>query len=469
MWRTVACLALLSAPLAVVAQSAPRPPQVVDPAFALSRADEIWPAAPASAAAARTLKHIALRADDAAWLTLAGAVRGRASSFSNFNFSPAVANQDAYAEIRSIVSADLWVGRANGRHARFFVEVRDANGVGRTLPGGIRTNERDRTDWQSAFAEVGAAKGHVRVGRQELVLGRERLVGIGDWGNSRRAFEGAKGLLRWRNVRGELFDGRVVAVRSTRADRPDSTTQFRYAAASSVKDRPAARSAMPSLWQVWVMRLQSDRGASSRTTLGGRAVWRAPVRRALMAIEVEAAQQRGHLKAKAVDAWFAVAEGTVTWRAVRWSPSALLGIDVASGTGADSARAFNAFQPPYATAHGFNGIADVLGRGNLAEARLGGTVDPFRAVQVQGLWRQYWRVRLEDGVYTKANALFSAPAGSRERAVMHEADVIVNWQWTRYLKLQGGGALVLPGPFLKGSIAGAEAERFLYLSTTVTF
>lgn len=466
--RFIHILVLFVAGAALRAQQPVAVKATPDPAFSLSRYDELWPAAKAPTPW-RALKHIALRSDDAAWLTLGGAVRGRASSFDNFNLSNASANQDSYSELRTTLHADLWLGRATQPHARAFVEVRDANGVGRTLPGGIRTNERDRTDWQNVFVEVGNRIGGMRYGRQELALGRERLVGVSDWANARRSFEGVKGMGKWANLRGEVFNGRVVAMRSTLADRPDSTTQFRYAAVATVRDRAPARSVVPALWQAWAMRLQSDRGASSRTTVGARAVWRAPVESALLALELEGATQRGHLKTKSVDAWFYVAEGTLTWKGVKWAPSALVGLDVGSGTGADSLHTYNAFQPPYATAHAGNGIADVLGRGNLVEARWGGTVDPSKTVQVQGLWRHYWRLRTEDGVYTKTNTLFRAASGSTERPVMHEADVIINWQQSRHLKFQGGAAYVMPGPFLKRGAAGASPERFAYLSTSLTF
>ncbi len=456
-------------PPSTAAQSSARAPAPVpDPAYAVSRFEEIWSATP-SPRGERILKHLALRDDGASWLTLAGSVRARESSYGNFLLSDAAAMQDSYAELRTLLSADLWLGRASAPHARLFAEVRDAQGFGRTLPGGVRTNEADRTDWQNLFADIAYGGNGVRYGRQELALGRERLVGVGDWANSRRAFEGVKGMARLQGMRVELFDGRVVAVRTDAPDRPDSTTHFRVVSVATLRDRAASRSLLPSAWQGWVMRLQSDRGASSRTTVGARALWKVPAGSSLFTLELEGASQRGHIRAKAVDAWFSVAEGTVVWKRARWSPSALLGLDVGSGTASDTLHRADAFQPPYATAHGFTGIADVFGRGNLAEARGGFGFEPRRGVQVQGVWRHFTRVRTEDGVYNKSNALLRAAAGSRDRAVGDEGDVTVTWPVGSHLKVQGGAALVLPGSFLRNAAAGAVAERFVFVSTTVTF
>jgi hypothetical protein len=469
MLRRLAMLFSLYVPCMLLGQSANAGPSgSADPAYATNRSDEHWPATP-SAGALRALKHIALRSDDVAWLTLGGSIRARGISYRNFSVSNTPLMQDTYEEMRTLASTDLWIGSAVGSHARIFAEGRDAQGFGRTLPGGIRVNEADRADWQNLFVEAGTSVGGLRYGRQELSLGRERLVGTGDWSNSRRSFEGTTAMASLGNLRFEAFDGRVVAVRISEPDRPDSTTQFRVASVATVKDRAASRSLTPAAWQVWVFRLQSDRGLSARTTVGARTLWKAPVHGAVGTFELEAASQRGHLKAKTVDAWYAVAEGTLTWKRVRWAPSALMGFDIASGTGADTLRRFDTFQPPYAAAHAFNGIADLLGRGNLAEVRVGGGVDPSKTVQLQGLLRHYGRVLLSDGVYTKANALFRSAEGSRDRSVMDELDFTANWQVHRQLKVQGGAAFVLPGSFLRNASGGATNERFAFLSTTYLF
>ena len=260
LWSAVAAGALH----AQTGASATRPSKP-DPEFRVSRADETWPVAPAGARGLRPLKHLPIGAGGAAWLTLGGSVRYRGSSYGNFNLSDKASMQDDYSELRTLLSADLRVGRPAGRYARLFTEVRDAQGFGRTLPGGIRSSEADRLDWQGAFAEVGRGTTAVRYGRQELALGRERLVGVSDWANSRRSFDGVRGMSVVRGLRLDAFDGRVVAVRIDAPNRPDSTTHFRMAVVSTVTDRPAARSPRPSAWQVYAMQLRTQNGLGDRT------------------------------------------------------------------------------------------------------------------------------------------------------------------------------------------------------------
>ncbi len=443
-------------------------PNRPDPEYRVSRFDESWPMAKSGASGVRQLKHIPLGLGDAAWMTLGGSMRYRGSSYGNFSLSDKAAMQDDYSELRTLLSADLRVGRPAGRYARLFVELRDAQGFGRTLPGGVRSSEADRLDWQNVFAEVGRGTSSVRYGRQELALGRERLVGVSDWANSRRSFEGARAMSVVRGLRLDAFDGRVVAVRIDAPNRPDSTTHFRMAVVSTAVDRPPGRSVRPSTWQAYAMQLRTQHGVGDRTTVGARSIWRAPLGGAQGSLEVEAASQRGHLGVRSVNAWFSVVEGIATWRAVRWAPSVIVGVDAGSGTGADSARRADVFQPPYATSHGFTGIADVFGRGNLLERRIGFGLEPRRSVQLQGFVRRFARMRVEDGVYTKSNTLMRAAAGSRSRAVGDEFDATVSWQATKQFKVQGGAALVLPGAFFRET-GGATRERYAFVSTTVTF
>ena len=438
-----------------------------DPSFRVSRYEELWPAAARTAPNLRALKPIALLPDGAAWLTIAGASRYRGIQYRNFQLTDRASMQDDYSELRTLLSADLRVGPSGGTYARLFAEGRDAQGFDRTLPGGVRTNEADRADWQNLLAEGGRGNSFVRYGRQELAVGRERLIGVADWANSRRSFEG------WRattasDVRLDLFDGRVVAIRSDAPDRPDSTTHLRLVSLSTVRDRPASYSARPALWQAYLIQLQTRNNLDDRTTVGARALWRAPYGKALLSLEAEGASQRGHIATRSVDAWFGVLEATTAWRTVRWAPSLLVGVDIGSGTGSDTLHHADNFQPPYATAHGFTGIADVFGRGNLLERRVGVGFEPIATVQVQTTLRRFSRVRLEDGVYTKTNTLLRAAGGSTALAVADEGDLTVVWPASKYLTVQGGVAFVLPSAFLRQTGVSAQ-ERFAFISTAFTF
>ncbi len=439
-----------------------------DPAPAQSRFDEPWDVAPEGSSLARRLKHVPLLRDDRAWVTLGLSARLRASDTRGFLFSSAPAMSDGFVEWRMSPSADAWLGRRDALHLRVFAEWRDAQALGRALPGGARPSDADRTDWQNLFAELGHGRYGLRFGRQDVALGRERLVGLSDWANARRSFEGVRALASRGRVQISAFDGRVVEVRIRDANRADATSHLRFVSASRLGASPIAAKWRLAGWQAYLIDDESQSGAVERLTTGAR-LWGDRRGESIeWGGEVEAASQTGSTGARSLRAWFAVAEGSATWYRRRWTPSLSVGVDVGSGTGPDSATQSGTFAPPYATAHAFNGIADVFGRGNLLEQRLGFGARPRPALQFSLVARHFSRVRTEDGVYSKANAVLRPASGISARAVGDEVDFTGRWNVNPRLRVEGGGALVDAGEFIRAT-GNAAPIRWMFLSTSLVF
>jgi hypothetical protein len=254
-------------------------------------------------------------------------------------------------------------------------------------------------------------------------------------------------------------------------DQPDSTTRFRYVALGSPDARASALSPMPAVWQVYVLQFVGLQGATlRRATYGARTEWRAPAPAgATGTFEVESAVQRGVQGANAIDAWFFASEAQLAWRSAPLRPTVLVGHDRASGDKSGTDATSGAFTALYASAHSHGGIADVLGRGNLAEWRIGATLDLLPAWRLQWISRSFSRLELGDGVYTKQNALFRAAGGSTSREVGAEHDVETTVRLGRHVRLQAGFAAVNPGEFLRMTGAGATPIRFAYGTTTFIF
>lgn len=447
---------------------------VVRPEFRPLRFDETWPRIDGPS---RTwndaLKHILLASHDYAWLTLGGSLRWRTESVRDYQFVPTANMQDDFSLSRTLLHADLHVGPARGPYARAFAEFRDAQGFNRTLPGGVRSSEQDRSDWQNAFVEGGWNATGLRLGRQDVALGRERLVGISDWANSRRSFQGIRAFSRIGPVAIDLLDAHVMAVRSDLSNRPDSTTRFRYLAVGSAADAAARRTVVPSAWQLYVIQLDAVLGARhERTTYGSRAQWKAPVFGASgtqASFEVEGAAQRGWQGAKDIDAWFLATEAQLAFRLVRFTPTLTAAYDRASGDRDAADNTNGTFTALYASAHPNGGIADAFGRGNLAELRGGVTADATSWLQLGLVTRSFARLELADGVYSKQNTLFRAASGSSARDVGAETDFTATVKIGRNLRVLGGIAEVDPGRFLRETPGGGGVQRFSFLSTSFTF
>ena len=467
----VATLLVLAPPRTLGAQ-AERPP------VRSTRFDEAWPTRDSTWDHwSDRLKHIALSPNGQAWVTFAGSARAREESVRNLGFSDAPAMRDAFGLLRVQGSADLHVESRRGPFARAFAELRDASAYGRTLPGGLRPTDADRHDWENAFVEFGSARrgstsAALRWGRQDVILGRERLVGLADWNNSRRAFEGARVQGRAGGLAFDLLDAHVVTVRSREPNRPDPAARLRYLAAGSAADAVRPAILQPSTWQVYAIRFDATVAAHRRATYGTRMEWkRAPGGPAGLrtTLEFEGAVQRGTLAARDIAAWFAATEVRFGFTRIRTSPTLILGFDRASGERRDSAATTRAFTALYATGHQYEGIADAFGRANLSERRVGLVSDIAKSAQLSWVLRGFARVERTDGLYSKANARVIAPGASPAMSVGHEQDLTLVWRVGRHLRVDGGVAWVSPGAYLRETIPTARQQRFAFAATSITF
>ncbi len=403
-------------------------------------------------------------------LTIGGQVRARQEFARSFNLAPV---SDDYTLSRTLLNAELLAGDQRRLHGRLFGEFRDAQAFSRDLPGGTRPQDGDRSDVQNLFGELAFDKSYLRVGRQEAVTGRERLIGVPDWSNTRRAFQGVRAMLVSRQVSFDALGARPVVVRQTAPNIADSVTRFIALTLGNAPGAKALARGLPATWQTyWTEQRITTATPTRRITSGGRVAWTvagASKTSQSFGLESEGAVQRGSVGARAIHAWFWTVEGSTQWRRVRGKPSIALGLEEASGdrNAADSrVESFNAL---YAAAHAHGGYADVFGRANARELHVISSWEPIKPVSLRASWHRYDRLRLDDGIYNKQNTLLRAASASTERHAGDEVDLTGTYSLTRHLKVIFGHAWVEPGAFLRETPGGATAERWGFLGTTFTF
>ncbi len=454
-----------SAPKTPVQPGAKAP---VRPDFKSLRFDEAWTRASRSPRWDDEIKLIPIAPQ--LTLTLGGQVRWREEFAQSFNFTN---SSDNYGQSRVLIDADLQAGNPRRLHGRVFAEFRDAQSYDRDLVGGTRTNDADRSDMQNLFADVAFAKSFVRYGRQEVVTNRERLVGVPDWSNTRREFEGTRVMLVHGALAFDALDARPLQVRLAKHDISDTTTRFRVLSVGSAPGAKAAFKALPATWQAyWYEQVIAVATPTRRLTSGARTAWTfgsTSKTGQSYGLESEGAVQRGATGAKALHAWFWTTEASTQWRSALGAPTLVVGLEEASGDRDAKDTRIESFNTLYGGAHAHGGYADVFGRTNARETHVISTWDPIRKVNLRGAWHRYDRLRLEDGVYNKQNTLLRSASGSRARHAGDEIDLTATLNATRHLKVMAGHAWVLPGAFLRDTPGGAHPERWGFVGTTFTF
>lgn len=466
-WVGAGIAVLLLLPLTAAAQSAP---SVARPAFRVVRFDENWSVmrhAPAETRYDR-LKYLSLSDSGSVYLSIGGQIRTRAEAVDNFLLQDSPERSDGFGLVRTLLHADLGAGP----HVRAFVEGKHAVALGRELPGGRRPLDHDEWEVQNAFVDLAccAAPSVVtaRIGRQELLLGSQRLVSPLDWSNTRRTFEGFRLLAGIGPLAADAFLTRPVVIESTARNTRDSRTVF---AGGSI--RPAAP-ARHFAWDLYGLVLSQDdstrlwgyEGEHERLTLGGRVT--GMLGGAAARYEVEGGWQTGELAGRDVSAWFLATEVSRTFTSIGISPVAALGLDYASGDSDPDDDVIGTFHQLYPLGHAYAGYMDLVGRQNLIEARGVISASPRSGLQTRAAVHHFLRARTADAAYNVGGGILQAPWGS-DRAIGSELDLTAALLVAPHGRVELGYGHFRPGEFLRDSPSGAVSSNWVYASTTVTF
>ena len=395
------------------------------------------------------------------WLRVRGEFRERMEGFDGAGFDPS--REDVYWLSR--VRFDAAVRPSNA--LSFQLQVQDAR-AGRKTVGPTGAPFSAPFDLRMAYADVGAATGPVtvRVGRQELVYGEQRLVGHVSWLNAARTFDGAKVTVRTKAFSADAFATSVVRILDGAFDRSGSGNRFAGVYATTAKLLPQGSVEPYVLWRrdVGLPAETSAAGDLSQTTLGVRVAGKLPAR---LDYGVEMALQRGSLGTDDVRAWAG------HWQLRRSLPGAL-GVKLtgeynfASGDEDPADGVRGTFDQLYPTPHDKYGLADQIGWKNIRHARAGFEITPLRGLPITTNYHSWWLAEARDALYSAGNAVQArVAAGAASRHVGQEIDLQVSRALTPQMQLAAGYAHIFTGAFLKQATPGASYNHPYVMATYV--
>jgi hypothetical protein len=444
--------------LSVAATAAERP------AFQDLRFDEDWsalasPGALASRDAFDALKWIRLGERSA--LSLGGQARLRLEAWDGFAFGAPADDEDVLFLTRLRLHGDLRVGE----RFRVFVEAKSAFTSEPDAFGGARATDSDTIDLQNGFLEWRqplASDGELRVraGRQELRLGKQRLVSPLDWANARRTFDGVTlGVERGASAL-TLFAAAPVRVRPY--ERNDPVTDLGFWGAHA--RRSLAGDARVEAHYYGLAR-ESAGGEERRHTLGARAG--TSIAGTRFDVEGEAAYQFGEIGSADISAGMVATQVGYWVQEWRISPRFFVGIDWASGgerPGGDVAL----FDQLFPLGHAYFGIADLVARQNVIAVSAGVSLRPLPALTAELVAHHFRRPGRADGLYAASGSLLRAGDPGASRELGSELDLSLAYRLGAHVQLGAGYAHFFPGAFLEQT-GPDENVDFAYALLQLTF
>jgi len=436
---------------------------------------------------------------------------GATDAGSNWDFSkrPVDDNNNSY-----LISRLMPRVAYTGKRFAFTVEGRssyswDDERYNATAAGKGLTDRDAGLDLHQAFVFIGNHKEFplsLKIGRQELVYGDQRLVGHFRWGNNARTFDAVK--VRWQNpVFGvDLFTGGVVYTDSNNFNRANAQDHFSgayfnfptllkneiteaYLLARNVErgivtdnwTGVAAPFRFPAPQDVYTagLRVKSKPNAYDPFDYGVELMYQFGNRTAVFPATAPAAA----LAAPRLDhhAFAAVLQGGHTWTASALQPRLALIYSFGSGDKSASDSRSGTFQNLFPTNHLFYGYMDLNSLQNLHDVRLAYTLKPTNTTTIALEGHSHFLHRTTDFWYNVAGVprnVTTAAVGSGSsyrinpgygKHVGNELDLVTAWTFRPYAQIEAAACRYFRGDYIRQSLAavGSKDASYFYVQLTL--
>lgn len=413
------------------------------------------------------------------WLNVDLQLRHRYERRSDFDFNHTLDDNDGF---------NLWRGRLGimlkpADQLKIFYQFQDARLSDYDLAGPKTAFEdwaENRQLWLEAQTDqlkidsIGLNGMGVKIGRQELSYGSQRLIGPVNWSNVGQTFDAGKVSLLFNdvNLNLDIFDGEKTPIKSPREqnDFLDGSSNDRLAGYYAVYKG--------------ISHLTIDQYLLNRNTEGKRVSFgqtgdgevddytfgfrlKGQFTEIPVDYELEAAKQFGKSGSLDVDAQMVVATLGYTFKH-SWKPRFALGFDYASGDNHKSDSERNTFDNLYPTNHQFYGYMDFVSLQNINNYRFQFTVFPAKKLELEADLHLIFLDTPKDNLYGANQSVKRSTTPGASTHVGNEIDLLGKYKVCSFAEIMFGYSHLFAGDFLKSTGKSDDAD-FVYVQTTLNF
>lgn len=347
---------------------------------------------------------------------------------------------NSYHLYRAAVYTDLWYRD----QVRAFIEFRDARVFGEDLPRG--PVDADHTDFQNLFidvkfAEIADYPAYVRVGRQEILLGSQRLLSPLEWGNTGRTFQGVRVFRQGGRFDVDAFWLQLVPAKAGQMNWGDTSRNF-AGLWTTYRHKPGH---FADLFYLFYNE-KTFRRRFDLNTIGGRSfgdhqgwLW-----------DVEGAIQFGRRLGEKVLAGMVTTGGGYHFASWPMNPRLWVFYDFASGSRNPTRGRKHTFDQLFPFGHYYLGWADLVGRRNIHDFNGHFFLYPMPWIT---FWMQYHHFELanrRDALYNpEGRPLRQDASGRSGRHVGDEVGVVINFHLYQNYDILAGHSVLFPGRFIR--------------------
>jgi len=382
------------------------------------------------------------------WMTLDGELRSRTEDQTAINLLP---GQGHFYELERVT------GGMNLRPTSWlsaYVQFHDLHALGLPLEY-TAANMRDTFDFRQAYLNIHCKPFQFFAGRQLLNFGNERVIGISDWTQTSRSFDGFDLRVGDKN-RVDVFSASVVNVYPTSLDMHAGGLNYHglYGSINSWVPRTTVEpfvlvKAMPR-----VLSQQNAYGTETEVTTGLR-LQGFPGQN--IDYDATGTLQRGSYSNDSIHAGSLLLKAGYMAASLPWKPHLLGEYDYATGNSHRNPERIGTFDQQYPSNHNAFGLVDLFGFQNMRQYRLNMDMNPYPQLTLLLQAESLHAATRYDGLYNSAGSPFvKAPStGFTSNGIGTGFDASAKYVYHKYFVVQAGVGHFFPGEIMTHNGQGA--------------
>lgn len=392
----------------------------------------------------RDIKFRSLSKDRQTYISFGGDVRFQYYHVFNDEWGEQPDKNYGYVFSRYLGHADFHAGK----YFRAFLELQSgmANAKASTSPA-----DENPLDLHQAFVDLHLTPGKtahltLRVGRQELFYGSQRLISVREGPNNRHSFDGLKAIFSKPNQQLDFFYTHYVASKKGVFDDGFNKNMKLWGIYSVSKNLPFIKNA--DLYYLGIDKTVAvyDAGAGKeiRHSVGTR-IWGKSEH---WRYDLEGVYQFGDFAKKKISAWTASAHIDYLLTNMKFKPEIGLKTEIISGDSHDSDNKLGTFNPLFPRG-GYFGLAALVGPANLIDTHPSLNFYFTEKLSLDLDYDLFWRYSTRDGVYGPNAAMIYSGKDAHARFIGTQYSADMGYEVSRYLSFAGEFTWFKAGQFLK--------------------
>ena len=395
------------------------------------------------------------------WMTLDMEVRGRTEEQTSLGY---VSGKDRLYELTRV-----WGGMTvvPTNWLTIYGQFLDVHALGLPLRD-TAANMRDNFDLRQGYLDFHYKPVQLVVGRQELRIGDERVVGISDWTNTSRTWDGF--YMRVGSVNQlNIFSTSVVSIHPTSFDTHGAGLTFDGVHVKMATYVPHT-DIEPFVLVHALPRVTSQQGvvgSQTEVTFGSYFETKLPYGLDSSGTGV---LQRGSYSNDSIHAGAAIIRGGYGAKRQPWQPYLEAEYDYATGNAHTNLYSIGTYSQQYPSNHNAFGLVDLFGFQNIKQERLSLQLAPHKDLLVLLQGGSLHVATIHDSVYNSAGAsLFAAPTGGyKSDGIGTEFDASAKYVYRKSFVTNIGVGHFFPGEVMTSENHGAPLT-YAYLGFTYRF